>query len=154
MTTQLSSALFAAADFEVESHFGQAARHHWPPIHQLESFEEQMSLLTVETPLAEQVAELRRAIKVHDDPATPDMFARYAAQDLRLLPAEEFSAEPMIARNRRMAERLALLLRDRSVFAIVGAAHLPDVNGMLAALSERGFAITPHPLKIRTCPTS
>lgn len=148
MKTQLSSELFETADLQVENHFTQVARDHGLPVHQLETFEEQLALLATDVPEQEQVAELIKAIRVHDDPATPDMFARYAAQDLRLLPDADFSAGPMVDRNLRLADRLATLIEAHPVFAIVGAAHLPRETGLLALLAERGYTVTPHPLTV------
>lgn len=148
MQTQLSSELFEAADLEVEHHFTQVAKDHGLPVHQLETFEEQLTLLATDTSEQEQVAELSKAIRVHDDPGTPDMFARYAAQDLRLLPETDFSAGPMVERNLRLTERLIPLLEAHPVFAVVGAAHLPRETGLLALLAERGYTVTPHPLTV------
>lgn len=148
MKTQLSSELFGTADLEVETHFTQVAKNHGLSVHQLETFEEQLALLATDVPKHEQVAELIKAIRVHDDPAMPDMFARYADQDLRLLPESEFAAGPMVERNLRLTERLVTLIESQPVFAIVGAAHLPQETGMLALLAKRGYTVTPHPLTV------
>ncbi|MCB0704585.1 MAG: TraB/GumN family protein [Saprospiraceae bacterium] len=46
-------------------------------------------------------------------------------------------------RNRLMANRLAALLMEKTVFAGVGVAHLPGEKGMLRILKHKGFKLRP-----------
>lgn len=48
-------------------------------------------------------------------------------------------------RNARWTEELDPLLRAGGCFVAVGAIHLVGSNGLLAALSARGFTVTPQP---------
>lgn len=48
-------------------------------------------------------------------------------------------------RNARWSEELDPLLRAGGCFVAVGAIHLVGPNGLLAALSARGFTVTPQP---------
>ena len=44
-------------------------------------------------------------------------------------------------RNDIMAERIAAMIKKQSVFAAVGALHLPGDNGVIALLRKKGFAV-------------
>lgn len=47
------------------------------------------------------------------------------------------------ARNKEMAANLVALLSKNSVFAAVGAAHLPGDEGLVSLLRKKGYSVTP-----------
>ena len=47
------------------------------------------------------------------------------------------------ARNKEMAANLMALLSKNSVFAAVGAAHLPGEEGLVSLLRKKGYSVTP-----------
>lgn len=49
----------------------------------------------------------------------------------------------LIERNIEMADNLARLVNEGSVFAAVGVAHLPGEKGMISLLRSKGFTVTP-----------
>lgn len=145
---QQQSELFSEVDFEIEKHFATLAEKRNYSIHALETLDEQMALIADEKPIAEQVSTLKKTIDNYLDPTTHDMFRRYAEQDLRLLRTEDYFAPEMTKRNALMAERLAKLLAKKSLFVIVGAAHLPYETGVLALLQKQRYKITPHTIQL------
>lgn len=56
-----------------------------------------------------------------------------------------FVGEGIIARNRRMLQRLQPLLRESRVFVAVGALHLPGEEGVVALLRANGYRLEPMP---------
>jgi uncharacterized protein YbaP (TraB family) len=49
----------------------------------------------------------------------------------------------LVARNRRMVQRLQAALARESVFVAIGALHLPGAEGVLAGLAAAGFELRP-----------
>jgi uncharacterized protein YbaP (TraB family) len=48
----------------------------------------------------------------------------------------------VVARNRRMVERMGSLLQQGNAFVAVGALHLPGEQGILQLLADRGYRVT------------
>ncbi len=129
------------------------------PIHQLESMEEQISVLDGLSQ-EDQVALLRQA--VDENESMPRRLGRvvdaYLARDLAGLwrvsqegvgaGAEEqrlnevFTRRLLHERNARMAERAEPRLREGGAFIAVGALHLYGGSGVLAQLEQRGWRVT------------
>ncbi|MCB0374608.1 MAG: TraB/GumN family protein, partial [Sinomicrobium sp.] len=59
------------------------------------------------------------------------------------LNTEVFREYMLYRRNENMVNRLDSLLKKTTVFAGVGAAHLPGEKGMIALLREKGYTVTP-----------
>ena len=53
----------------------------------------------------------------------------------------QYSREMLDNRNVHMLEKLENIMRQKSVFCAVGAAHLPDSMGMIALLRAKGYSI-------------
>ena len=144
---QQSSEFFSLDNvFEIEKHFTQLAKKQKYPIFTLETVAEQTEWLTA-TPEAstdDDVAILKKIIDAYDDPTTPDMYARYASEDLRLLRDEDMTAPMMVKRNEVMANRLAALLGKQSLLVIIGAAHLAGETGVLEGIEKHGYMVTPY----------
>jgi uncharacterized protein YbaP (TraB family) len=129
------------------------------PIHQLESMEEQISVLDGLSQ-EDQVALLRQAVDEYEH--LPRRIGRvvdaYLARDLAALwrmsqenvgaGAEErrlnevFTRRLLHERNARMAERAEPRLREGGAFIAVGALHLYGGSGVLAQLERSGWRVT------------
>lgn len=129
------------------------------PIHQLESMDEQISVLEGLSQ-EDQVALLRQAVDEYE--SMPRRIGRvvdaYLARDLASLwrvsqegvgsGAEErrlnevFTRRLLHERNARMAERAEPRLREGGAFIAVGALHLYGGSGVLAQLEQRGWRVT------------
>lgn len=117
----------------------------------IETIDEQLSAMDVIS-LKEQAAMLLDHIDHEGYPEEMEtMLDRYAAQDLQgLLKAAEtsggMSAEMekslLTDRNARMVHRMDSLLRTgESAFFLIGAAHLPNADGLIAGLRAKGYAV-------------
>ena len=56
---------------------------------------------------------------------------------------EYFQREGINKRNRKMFERLQLMLAQNSVFVAIGALHLGGETGLITLLREAGNTLTP-----------
>jgi uncharacterized protein YbaP (TraB family) len=129
------------------------------PIHQLESMDEQISVLEGMSQ-EDQVALLRQAVDEYE--SMPRRIGQvvdaYLARDLAGLWRisqegvgagreerrlnEEFTRRLLHERNARMAERAEPRLREGGAFIAVGALHLYGGSGVLAQLEQRGWRVT------------
>jgi uncharacterized protein YbaP (TraB family) len=129
------------------------------PVHQLESMDEQISVLEGMSQ-EDQVALLKQAVDEYGN--MPRQIGRvidaYLARDLAGLwrisqesagPREEerrlnevFTRRLLYERNVRMAERAEPRLREGGAFIAVGALHLYGGSGVLALLEQRGWRVT------------
>lgn len=147
---QQSSPFFSPdAVFEIEKHFTNRAKEQHYPIYMLETVAEQTDWLTTVPEMVsdEDIATLKKIIDAYDDPATPDVYARYAAEDLRLLREEDMTAPMMVQRNENMVSRLSALLDKQRLLVLIGAAHLAGESGVLAGMERQGYMVTPHNLR-------
>lgn len=53
----------------------------------------------------------------------------------------QYEREILDNRNLRMVLKLENIMREKSVFCAVGAAHLPDSMGLIALLKEKGYTV-------------
>jgi len=129
------------------------------PVHQLESMDEQISVLEGLSQ-EDQVALLRQAVDEYE--SMPRRIGRvvdaYLARDLAGLwrisqesvgAGEEerrlnevFTRRLLHERNVRMAERAEPRLREGGAFIAVGALHLYGSSGVLSLLEQRGWRVT------------
>lgn len=124
----------------------------------LETLEEQLSFLE-EMPLPMQLALLDQAIaeaghvaEVHEQMVTAylenNLEALQALSDEQLQAVGRSASDYFIelgihARNRRMAASLLSRLDHATVFAAVGALHLPGEEGLINILRQHGFLLSP-----------
>ena len=122
----------------------------------LETAEEQLALFD-DLDMRDQVALLEQAVKIQAQlPMQFDeMVDAYLAGDLQALErlsreqqhelgprlGEWFERDLLDARNARMADRLAPVLRRGGAFVAVGALHLPGDAGLLVRLEAMGCAL-------------
>ena len=130
----------------------------------LETLDEQLSFLE-NMPVEFQLELLDQALDeypnvraVHDEMV--DAYLEGELTALSKMSDEQFAElDPVIGkyfiekgiaeRNRRMATNLLSLLKESSVFAAVGALHLPGTTGILALLRAAGYQLEPLPLPFR-----
>jgi uncharacterized protein len=119
----------------------------------LETLEEQMNVFNA-IPLQKQAKTLYQEI-INEEKDTTDvgmerMIGWYAAQQLDSLyqyTVKEFADDPALSyqiltkRNENMAGRIEKLILQKSAFIAIGAAHLPDTQGVIALLRKRKFKI-------------
>lgn len=124
----------------------------------LETLAEQTAVFDA-LPPAIQVALLRESVCHHArfQADTAALIGHYAAGDSAALyrlahryesPAQTRLMETLlVARNRRMVERLQISLAREAVFVAIGALHLPGADGVLAGLAAAGFELRPVPVR-------
>jgi len=135
----------------------------------LETLEEQLSFLD-NMPMPMQLALLDQAIAeagqvgvVHEQMVTAYLGNNLAA--LEALSDEQFQAVSQAtreyfielgihARNQRMADALLPLLEQKTVFAAVGALHLPGETGLISILRQHGFTLSPLAMPLAGTPAA
>ena len=126
----------------------------------LETLDEQLSFLE-DMPQDQQILLLDQALDEHEklEELYEELISTYLTSDLNALLAQSndqmadlpdevskyFFAEGIDARNLRMLDRLLIQLESSSVFAAVGALHLPGEGGLIALLRSAGFDVKPTP---------
>ena len=85
----------------------------------------------------------------YDKDSEYDIFKEYSEQNLALGDPEEFSDSTMVLRNNGMAEKIAKMIRKKSVFIAIGAAHLPYENGVLNLLVRKGYTVKPCKINLK-----
>ncbi|MFP5506319.1 MAG: TraB/GumN family protein, partial [Gammaproteobacteria bacterium] len=127
------------------------------PVTGLETAEEQMAVFTAlsdeaQTRLLEDA--LRQLPEL--DELHARMRAAYVRRDLQALIdiseaslrdsdpelAAYFNEQVIVARNRRMVERMQADLKRGNAFIAVGALHLPGEEGILALLRRQGYRVS------------
>jgi uncharacterized protein YbaP (TraB family) len=126
----------------------------------LETLDEQLAFLE-NMPEAQQLELLDQALDEFDQ--LPELFAKlidaYLQSDLEALEAESnsqfedlpdeieayFFSQGIDARNLRMRDRLLEQIAESTVFAAVGALHLPGEHGLIKLLREAGYSVEPAP---------
>lgn len=133
----------------------------------LETLEEQLSFLEnmpmpMQLDLLDQaIAESDRVVEVHDQMVNAylqnNLQALQALSDEQLGEVGEDARNYFVelgihARNRRMGDSLLKLLGQNTVFAAVGALHLPGEQGLINILRRHGFVLNPLPLPFAANP--
>ena len=135
----------------------------------LETLEQQLSFLEnmplpMQLSLLDQaIAESDRVTEVHEQ-----MVDAYLENNLKVLQslsdeqfqtvgesaANYFIESGIHARNHRMADSLLQLLDNKTVFAAVGALHLPGEEGLLNILRQHGFVLKPLAMPLPVIPVT
>jgi uncharacterized protein YbaP (TraB family) len=126
------------------------------PVLHLESPDEQLAALDG-LPLQQQNRLLRHAVENHAvlGEQLQEVTQAYLARDLRTLIALNEKHTPrdepvfttlmdvlLVQRNRRMLQRMEVLLEYGNVFIAVGALHLAGNAGLLNRLAQRGYKVS------------
>ena len=129
----------------------------------LETLEQQLSFLE-NMPMPMQLSLLDQAItesgkvtKVHDQMVNAylenDLVSLQALSDEQLKAVDKSASDYFIEsgiheRNHRMAETLLQQLENKTVFAAVGALHLPGEEGIINILRRHGYVLSPLAMPI------
>lgn len=126
------------------------AREQGKPCYGLETFAEQLRILA-RIPPRQQLKALKRfgATISNQRRQLQRNLAQYERADLaglyRSVRAQTGGYRRLLLydRNRHMSEALLALARDQTLFAAVGAGHLPGGKGMLRLLKQAGCRVSP-----------
>lgn len=145
MGNQQSSPLFQEGNFSPEVHFEQYASAKGIDVIGFEKSEDQQRWMIRDAPFADGVAQLKESIDYFaaNDAEHIDIYSNYQQQNLMLLPTEVYMDSIMVMRNRNMALQADSLMQDKTIFIMVGAAHLPFSTGILYLLQEKGYKVRP-----------
>lgn len=145
MGNQQSSPLFQEGNFSPEAHFKRYASAKGIDVIAFEKRDDQQRWLIRDIPFADGVEQLKASIDYFaaNDAEHIDIYSRYQQQNLMLLPTEVYMDSIMVMRNRNMVLQADSLMQDKTLFIIVGAAHLPFSTGILYLLQERGYKVRP-----------
>ena len=142
-----------------------AARRQGSPTRSLETTEERLRLIRVTETLDANdiIASAFYVLEQYPDPWS-EILERYIDMDLNwIMETAEWGCDEttdadwcgtidvygeawikdIALRDRAMASRIDSAMENQSIFAAVGAAHLPGDEGLLALLVDKGFAVTP-----------
>ncbi|MET4080811.1 uncharacterized protein YbaP (TraB family) [Pedobacter sp. UYP30] len=142
---------FSRSKFNPEGFFTQYCESKSIAVKGLETADEQVDLV-VKPSLSfdKAIEELKKSIDDFNKTKTDvDMFFNYSNQNLKLLPKKEYSDSTMISRNTNMANGIDRLLKNNSLFIMIGAAHLPYQHGILNLLAKKGYYIKPYFINLK-----
>jgi hypothetical protein len=126
------------------------------PVSGLETVAEQLAIFDG-LPLPQQIALLEDTVRMQADldKEFEALHKAWLARDLAAIVAISEKHQPdderlynevmdrlLAQRNRRMAERMAPMLRQGGAFIAVGAAHLPGETGLLRLIEKAGYRVT------------
>lgn len=137
-------------DVSMDEALYRSAEEHQKTLLGLETFERQLNILQ-KLPLEDQVKSLKTAATNFKKfrKGILKMADWYLAADLdKILKKVKQNSGGMrrtllYERNAHMAERIVLLAEQHSLFAAVGAAHLPGGKGVLRLLKRKGLQVKP-----------
>jgi len=147
----------ASGEAPLDDWLQKQARAQGIEVQALETLEEQLSLFD-DAPEADQVDMLELTVKDRAKTLTQfdELIAAYLAQDASAIYdqmtdvadseearlSETFEQDFVVARNLRMAERLADKIDGGGVFVAVGALHLPGEDGLVHLMEQSGYNIS------------
>jgi hypothetical protein len=118
----------------------------------IETMEEQVAAID-KIPLKQQAKLLVEGMKEdkNDNSSVEHMIRLYTAQNLDSLSilmneydsSASFNSALILDRNKIMAHRIGMMIKSESVFAGIGAAHLPGKTGVIELLRDQGFEMSP-----------
>ncbi|MCP4438804.1 MAG: TraB/GumN family protein [Aureispira sp.] len=134
----------------LDSYLHQYAKNLEKKLLGLESFEGQLNILK-SMPIEKQLPTLKQAIKNFKSfrKSIKRMVEVYVEADLlKILKKAKKSASGMrntllYDRNYTMADRIAELGQEQSLFAAIGSGHLGGQKGVLNLLKQKGFEVKP-----------
>lgn len=145
------SDLFDTTNFKMDMYFNDYAGSKGYERNGLETMQEQMDIILVSASAEESAENLKKSIDDYfsdNDDAPEDMLENYIKQNLKLLATEGFTNSGMISRNNKMAEGIDSIMKEKPVFVIIGAAHLPYEHGVINLLNSKGYTAKPYSITI------
>lgn len=147
---QMVSSQFDRKDMEsiVDDSLYHVAKQAQKPIHSLESIEDQLCLLDLIPP--QSILEYLKSIQIGKS-STEDFIRAYQNEDIQKildLTEKDVYMKPILSRflqdrNLRMSDKLQGLMKEKSIFAAIGAAHLAGKTGLLKLLEYQGYTVKP-----------
>ncbi len=141
-------------DQPLDMHLQSMAQELEKELISIESIEEQMAALNSidDEEQAKMLTELVNNIE-EADADLEQLTIAYQQQNLNLIDSlsngfgetegEQFEEALLTKRNLTMAHRIDSIYQKKPTFAAVGAAHLVGKNGLILALREKGYTVTP-----------
>lgn len=162
MSTLTEQAMGGTRPQVLDDHLMKHARAQGHRTIGLESIDEQLRAMDVLS-LNEQAQLLLQHVKENGQrKLLEEMMDAYVQQDLATLmrvSAESGSMPPKLEkalltdRNQTMAHRMDSVVRaDGSAMFLVGAAHLPGLDGVLQLLAAKGYAVSPASIAAASTP--
>ena len=117
----------------------------------IEDVEEQLALID-KLPVSEMIASIDDTSDAAEAKEMDEMVMAYANADLDKLQQlimkfeveEKMMGKQLLTdRNYTMADRMAVMFKKQSVFAAIGAGHLPGKEGVLQLLRNKGYTVKP-----------
>lgn len=152
--TQMEDTVGAGKEVVVlDDFFQRYAKGKGMTVKGLETIDEQLDAIDA-IPIKDQAQLLYETIVPDEEDELQnldDMVDLYIQQDLNKLKdvvseaddITNFSQELLVERNKRMTERMIVLMREQRVFNTMGAAHLSGEFGVIGLLQELGFVVEP-----------
>ena len=118
-----------------------------------ETIDEQLGFL-FDIPISVQIEQLMSAVRNDGESTTTTktLAEAYMSQNLQkiseIMSSEmendsEFAKTLITERNSRWVNKLKEILRNKSVFVVVGCGHLPGNDGLIEQLKQLGFTVSP-----------
>ena len=137
--------------FYPDLYFEQYARKKGYKVNQLETIDKQLEMLLMLNSTYDETLEvLKKTIDKYYAKDTLKVFSKYINQNLKWMKpyTNKDSAGNLDSnsRNKVMAAGIDSLLqrKRKSIFIIIGAAHLPYNSGVLSRLAKKGYIIKPY----------
>ncbi len=136
----------------LDINFYNQAKDEYKKIIGIETSEEQLKALSTLSykEQAELLVQEIDSFQANQSDGT-DLVKYYLAQNLDKLAESDNDVEKngkfykalVIDRNESMANRIAEFIKNQSTFIAIGAMHLPDKEGVIERLREKGFKVEP-----------
>lgn len=146
----INPTLFSKSNFKMDLYFEKYSTSKNYRIHGLESPQQVLDFLVGTATYRESILALKTNIDdflkkpVEFSKAPVDIFKSYANQNLNFLKYDSYLDSTLIMRNKVMANGIDQLLQEKTVFIVIGAAHLPYEFGVLNLLAQKGYFIKPY----------
>lgn len=141
MEKQRRSPFFRKDNFSPEGHFRNFAKTNGMPIRGLEepgsAWE---SIISDSVSFAKKIELLEEVIDTFDED-DGDIYREYVVQDLDIISGNITEDKSFVQRNEKMVSSIDSLIRNNSLFIMVGAAHLSGDNGVLNLLHKKGYIL-------------
>ncbi len=152
LTNLLFARHYGESSFPMDIYMQQKASEDGKPLTELETFDEQIHVLFRSSTYRKQAEKLSEMVAGRDSALTElkkhtDL---YLAQDLKALLEmtravydQNEMDKLLFDRNTRWIKTIVQAVRDRSMFIMVGALHLPGDRGLIQQLRNLGFSVVP-----------
>jgi len=142
----------------LDMHLLQIARENKLKTFAVEKLDEQIAVIN-SIPLADQARMLMEAISdtSSGNKQFEELVQVYLDQNLDAMMSlaedpslpKEIQQEFLIARNKVMAERINVFIKEQSTFIAIGAAHLGGRNGIIELLKQQGLKLKAVPFSFK-----